>query len=394
MRLASTLRRNRHAEPLPGVIGTARLDRHTKRLTARLQPGDVAVIEHVDLDSASADALVAAGVAAVVNASASISGRYPNLGPEILLDAGIPLLDDVGPEVFGMLRDGETVRLHDGGVYRGEQFLVAGQEQDVASVAQALTQARTGLTTQLEAFAANTVEHLLEDRDLLLDGAGVPDITTALEGRPAVIVVRGHDYRDDLTALRPYIRDQRPVLIGVDGGADALLEAGLRPDLIVGDLDAVSDDALGSGAEVVVRADPDGRARGLERVQDLGVPAVLFPAAGTSQDVAMLLADSKGATLLVAVGSHTTLVEFLDQGRPAMASSFLTRLRVGGTLVDAKAVSRLHRRQISVWPLLLLVLSTLLVMAAAAYVSSAGSADGALVTQWWHDLRSWLDGLF
>jgi uncharacterized membrane-anchored protein len=266
--------------------------------------------------------------------------------------------------------------------------------QDADTVGAAMAEARAGLATQLEAFAANTMEYLLKERDLLLDGVGVPEIRTALEGRHVLIVVRGYDYREDLAVLRSYIREYRPVLLGVDGGADALLEAGLVPDLIVGDMDSVSDEALVSGAEVVVHAYADGRAPGLERVQDLGVPAVVFPAAGTSEDVAMLLADEKGASLIVAVGTHATLVEFLDKGRQGMASTFLTRLRVGGKLVDAKGVSRLYRRQISVWALMLLVLATVVAMAAAVYVSVAGQAYGDLVADWWADIRFWFQGLF
>jgi uncharacterized membrane-anchored protein len=394
MRLVNTLRRNRQVEPLPGTIGVARLDRRTKHLTGRLQPGDIAIIDHVDIDRVSADALVARGAAAVVNVAPSISGRYPNLGPEILLAAGIPLLDHVGAEVFGLVQEGDVVRLHDGALHRGDKLLVTGDAQDAETIGAAMAEARAGLATQLEAFAANTMEYLLKERDLLLDGVGVPDITTQLEGRHALIVVRGYDYREDLAVLKPYIREYRPVLIGVDGGADALLEEGFMPDLIVGDMDSVTDEALSTGAEVVVHAYADGRAPGLERVQDLGVPAILFPAAGTSEDVAMLLADEKGASLIVAVGTHATLVEFLDKGRQGMASTFLTRLRVGGKLVDAKGVSRLYRRRISVWSLLLLVLATIAAMAAAVYVSTAGQAYGELVADWWADARSRFQGLF
>jgi uncharacterized membrane-anchored protein len=394
MRLVNTLRRNRQVEPLPGTIGVARLDRRTKHLTGRLQPGDIAIIDHVDIDRVSADALVARGAAAVVNVAPSISGRYPNLGPEILLAAGIPLLDHVGAEVFGLVQEGDVVRLHDGALHRGDKLLVTGDAQDAETIGAAMAEARAGLATQLEAFAANTMEYLLKERDLLLDGVGVPDITTQLEGRHALIVVRGYDYREDLAVLKPYIREYRPVLIGVDGGADALLEEGFMPDLIVGDMDSVTDEALSTGAEVVVHAYADGRAPGLERVQDLGVPAILFPAAGTSEDVAMLLADEKGASLIVAVGTHATLVEFLDKGRQGMASTFLTRLRVGGKLVDAKGVSRLYRRRISVWSLLLLVLATIAAMAAAVYVSTAGQAYGELVADWWADVRFWFQGLF
>jgi uncharacterized membrane-anchored protein len=378
----------------PGVTGTARLDRRTKLLTPRLRPGDIAVVDHVDLDRVSADALVASGVAAVVNAAPSTSGRYPNLGPQILVAAGIPLVDGVGGEVFARVREGSPVRL-DGGTLLADDgtVLARGQVQDADRVAQAMADARTGLSTQLEAFAANTMEYMKRERGLLLDGVGVPDVATRIEGRHALVVVRGYDHKEDLAALRPYIRDHRPVLIGVDGGADALLEAGYAPDLVVGDMDSVSDAALTSGAEVVVHAYPDGTAPGLARVRELGVPAVLFPAAATSEDVALLLADEKGAQLIVAVGTHATLVEFLDKGRGGMASTFLTRLRVGAKLVDAKGVSRLYRSRISAGALLLLVLAALVAVAAALAVSAPGRMWLAEVPGRWPGLLSWLEGL-
>jgi uncharacterized membrane-anchored protein len=386
--------RNRQAERLPGITGTARLDRRTKKLTTRLRPGDVAIIDHVDIDRVSADALVACKVAAVVNAAPSTSGRYPNLGPEILLAAGVPLLDAVGPDVFSAVDEGDEVRLDGDRLYVGSREVATGCLQDADSISAAMAEARAGLHTQLEAFAANTMEYLLKERTLLLDGVGVPSIRTRLEGRHALVVVRGYDYREDLAVLRSYIREYKPVLIGVDGGADALLEVGLTPHLVVGDMDSVSDRALTSGAEVVVHAYADGRAPGLSRVQDLGVEAVVFPAAGTSEDVALLLADEKGASLIVAVGTHATLVEFLDKGRAGMASTFLTRLRVGGKLVDAKGVSRLYRSRISTWQLLLLVLATLVAMAAAIGVSPAGAAYGDLLEDQVRDLWFWVTGLF
>ncbi|MDX6199972.1 MAG: hypothetical protein QOJ79_3123 [Actinomycetota bacterium] len=379
---------------LPGVSGTARLDRRTKDLTKRLRPGDIAVIDHVDLDRVSADALVGRRVAAVVNAAPSTSGRYPNLGPEILLAAGIPLLDRVGTEVFAAVREGDVVRVDGDTAYVGEKVVAKGTPQDAGSIDAAMVEARAGLHTQLEAFAANTMEYLLKERALLLDGVGVPDVRTDFSGRHVLVVVRGYDYREDLAALRPYIREYRPLLVGVDGGADALLESGYRPDVIVGDMDSVSDDALRCGAEVVVHAYADGRAPGLQRVQDLGVDGVVFPAAGTSEDVALLLADEKGAVLIVAVGTHATLVEFLDKGRQGMASTFLTRLRVGGKLVDAKGVSRLYRQRISNWALVLLVASTLATMAAAVAVSSAGRAYTALFDDQVHSFWFWLTSLF
>ncbi len=386
-------RRTPPAAALPGISGVARVDRRTKSLTKRLQPGEIAVVDHLDLDRVSADALVACRPAAVVNAAPSTSGRYPNLGPEILLAHGIPLLDAVGPDLLSRVHEGDRVQLLGDRVLVDDQEVGRGTEQTPELVEEAMADARLGLAAQLEAFAANTMEYLLKERDLLLDGVGVPDIATDLQGRHALIVVRGYDYKQDLAVLRPYIREFKPVLVGVDGGADALLEAGYRPALIVGDMDSVSDRALRCGAEVVVHAYTDGRAPGRERVEALGVRPVLFPAAGTSEDVAMLLADERGASLIVAVGTHATLVEFLDKGRAGMSSTFLTRLRVGGKLVDAKGVSRLYRSRISAPSLVLLVLVALAAMTAALFVSTAGQAYSTLLRDQWDDLLFRLSSL-
>lgn len=388
-----TLRRNRNSDP-GRVLGTARLDRRTKRLVGRLRPGDIAVIDHVDLDRVAADSLVAVGVAAVLNAKPSVSGRYPNLGPEVLIAAGIPLLDDLGEGVFERIREGDQVRIEGNTVFAGDEPVAHGSLQDAETVAKAMADAREGLSVQLEAFAANTMDYLRQERDLLLDGVGVPDIETQMQGRHCLIVVRGYDYKADLDVLRPYIREFKPVLIGVDGGADALVEAGYTPDMIIGDMDSVTDDVLRCGAEVIVHAYPDGRAPGLPRVNGLGVPAITFPAAATSEDLAMLLADEKGASLLVAVGTHATLVEFLDKGRGGMASTFLTRLKVGGKLVDAKGVSRLYRQSISGSSLLLLVLSAIAAMASAVAVSTVGKAYLGVVAEWWDNFVFQLYRLF
>ncbi len=388
-----TLRRVRGGEP-GAVSGPVRLDRRTKRLATRLRPGDIAVIDHVDIDRVAADALVAAGVAVVLNAKPSISGRYPNLGPEVLVRAGIPLVDDLGEELFQALREGDQVRIDGGDVYLGEERVASGVRQNAESVAKARAEAREGLSVQLEAFAANTMEYLRQERELLLDGVGVPEVETPIAGRHCLIVVRGYDDQADLDVLRPYIREFKPVLIGVDGGADALVEAGYTPDLIVGDMDSVTDEVLRCGAELVVHAYPDGRAPGLARVEKLGLSAHVFPAAATSEDIAMLLADERGATLLVAVGTHATLVEFLDKGRGGMASTFLTRLRIGGKLVDAKGVSRLYRQGIPGSSLLLLVLAALAAMAAAIAVSTAGKAFLGVVAEWWDSLLFQLQQLF
>lgn len=389
----SVLRRRREPE-YEGIAGPARLDRRTKNLTKRLHPGDIAIIDHVDLDRVAAEALIACRPSAVVNASASISGRYPNLGPELLVEAGIPLLDAVGQGVIGRLPEGEWVHIEDDILYRGDKPVAVGTLLDKESVRAAMEEARAGLSEQIEAFAANTLEYIREERDLLLDGVGVPPIRTRMDGRQVLIVVRGYHYREDIAALRPYIREYRPVMIGVDGGADALLEAGYRPHIIIGDLDSVSDEALRSGAEIVVHAYRDGRAPGMERLNELGLDGVPFPATGTSEDIAMLLADDRGANLIVAVGTHATLVEFLDKGRAGMASTFLTRLRVGGKLVDAKGVSRLYRSRISTTSLLLMSLAALTTIAVTIRVSPLGQAYYHVYQAYWDSFVFWLQGIF
>jgi uncharacterized membrane-anchored protein len=391
MRLA-TLRRRHIDSELPGVIGTARVGRRTAALLPRLRAGDIAVLDQVDLDRAAADALVGAEVAGVVNARPMISGRYPNLGPEILVAAGIPVLDDVGTDVFGAVRDGARVRLDGDTLYAGETVLAQGVPQTPQTVADQLLEAKAGLTAQLEAFAANTVEFAKRERPLLLDGAGVPEIRTPLAGRQVVVVCRGYDYLRELAGLRDYLRETRPVLIGVDGGADALREAGYTPDIVVGRLEAVSDEVIRSAAEVVVHVDSAGRAPGLDRVLDLGADAVTFAAAGTSEDVALLLAHRHGAALIVAVGTRATLLELLDRDRGGMASTFLTRLTLGPALVDAQAVIRLHRGRITGRALLLLVFAALTVIAVVAAVTPTGRLYLAVLGGWWDDATGWLRG--
>jgi uncharacterized membrane-anchored protein len=386
--------RGRKVSDLPGVTAVARIDRRTKRLTKRLQPGEIAIIDHVDVDRVSAEALVACGVAAVVDVAAGISGRYPNLGPQILVEAGVPFVDNATQELFERIKDGDVVRVHEGVVYLDDDMAGKGDEQTIEAIEAAMAEARAGLTVQIEAFAINTMEYVRGEGKLLIDGVGVPEIRTNMEDRHVLIVVRGYHYKDDLATLRPYIREYRPVLIGVDGGADALLEAGYLPDVIVGDFDSVSTKALSCGAELVVHAYRDGRAPGLERVRQIGREAVIFPATGTSEDIAMLLADDKGAELIVAVGTHGTLEEFLDKGRSGMASTFLTRLRIGSKLIDAKGVSRLYRSRISTPQLLLLVIIALITMGVAIFASPIGQTWLNGLQDVWNAFIFWLVGLF
>lgn len=383
--------RQRSVASLPGVTGTVRMDRRTGSLLRRVQPGDIAVLDHLDLDRATAQALVGSGVVAVVDASPLISGRYPNLGPELLADSGVLMVDGVGPEVFARLRDGARARVHDGAVLIGEEPVVEGRGLGVPEVAILMEAARSGLATQLQSFAHNTTEFLRREQDLLLHGEGIPEVATRIEGRPVVVVVRGHDHHDDLRGLRRFIHEQQPVLLGVDAGADALVAEGHRPDLVVvgaeglgsagtGDEGStVSDKALRAAGEVVLHADRSGHAPGADRLDRLGVRQRRMTAAGASEDVALLLADVRGASLIVTVGTHATLDELLDRQRAGLASTFLTRLRVGPKLVDATSIPTLYAGRVRVWHLVLVLLAGLLALAVAVATTPVGS-------DWWSAL--------
>jgi uncharacterized membrane-anchored protein len=345
---------------------------------SRIEPGDVAVINHEDLDRVAAEALVRAGVAAVVNAAASISGRYPNLGPKILEEAGIPLVDGVGSLVLQKVREGEPVRLEGDRLFAGDRLLAVGTRQDRASILRDMEAARAAVDERFEGFARNTLEYMREERDLLFGGAGLPELRHALAGRHALVVVRGYGYREDLAALGSYIRDEKPVLVGVDGGADALLDAGYTPDIVIGDMDSISDVALEIlnrprrvPTDIVLHAYPDGRAPGRARLERLGIPHVEVRSAGTSEDVAFLLAHERRAELIVAVGTHGNLREFLDKGRPGMSSTFLVRLRVGEILMDAKGVARLYPSRARARDVVLLVGAVLAVLGLMLAVSPA-----------------------
>jgi uncharacterized membrane-anchored protein len=384
----SSLRRPRITDPA-AVVGTARADRRTRNLARRLSAGDIAVIDHVDIDQRSAASLVEAEVAAVINAAPSVSGRYPNLGPQVLINAGVPLLDNVGRDAFAEIGDGDRIRIVDDTVFRGDTAVACGTRQNASSVATALEASKVGLTSQLEAFSANAVEHLGRERDLLLDGAGVPELTTALAGRQVVVVVRAFDYATDIAGLRPYIKATRPVLIGVDAGADALLETGLRPDVVVTSADDISDRALLSGAELVYVAPRDGRQRTAERLERLGIRPVEFSVSATTEDAALLLAATADARLIVVAGSHGSVLEFLDRGRSSMASSFLTRTAVGSRLVDAKAAAAMYRNRLSGWWVTLVLLVAVLLVVAALLTTPAGQNAADSAQTWLRALYDW-----
>lgn len=393
MKMPALLSRN--TESLPGISGIARVDRNTARLLRRVGPGDIVVLDELDIDRITADALVDAGVLAVINASPSISGRYPNLGPEVIVANGITLLDSVGPDGYKKIKDGAKVRIDDGAVYAGERELASGTELSEAAISDRMIEARTGLAAHLEAFSGNTIEYIRTESPLLIDGIGVPDIDLQLEDRHVVVVADGPDHVTDLKNLKPFIKEYAPILIGVGSGADTLMKAGYRPDLIVGDPEDITSATLKSGAEVVLPADPDGHAHGLERIQDLGVGAMTFPATGAPADLALLLADHHGASLIVTVGAAASLDEFFDRGRrDNNPATFLTRLKVGTKLVDAKAVSTLYRSRVSGGAIALLILAALIAVIVAVVASNMGPEllDWAINT--WNSFAMWVQGLF
>ena len=333
------------------ITGRARLGRRTKDLVKRLGPEDVAIVDHADLDRVSAEELAETGVRAVVNVSPSTTGRFPNPGPLELVRAGIRLIDAPGAPLFEELSDGEQIRLEGAAIWRNGTVVARGTVLEAAALEDALAEQQSRVAHALESFAENTLLHLREEANTLSAGIELPPLETRFRDRHALVVARGPGYKSDLRMVRPYVREFRPVLVAVDGGADALREAGLSADVIVGDFDSVSDAALRSGAELVVHAYPDGGAPGAERLRRLGLPFTSVSAPGISEDLALLLAHEKGASLIVAVGTHFNLVEFLERDREGMASTFVTRLKVGESLVDAKGVSRLVSRRVGVWPL-------------------------------------------
>jgi len=389
MKMPALLSRN--ANTRPGVTGTARVDRDIDRLLRRVGPGDIVVLDVLDLDRMTADALVDANIAGVVNASPSISGRYPNLGPEVLVANHIALIDNAGPEVFKKLKDGAKIRLHNGGVYSGDRRLIHGVERTEEEIADLMHDAKTGLVAHLEAFAGNTIEFIRSESPLLIDGIGIPDIDVDVYRRHVVVVSDGPGAGDDLKALKPFIKEYQPVLVGVGAGADILQKGGYRPQLIVGNPDQMTAEVLKCGAQVVLPADADGHANGLERIQDLGVGAMTFPAAGSAADLALLLVDHHGAALIVTAGHSATIEEFFDRSRQqSNPSTFLTRLKVGEKLVDAKAVATLYRNHISGGAIAMLILAVLVAIIAALWVSQADTVVIDWILDYWNRFSLWV----
>jgi uncharacterized membrane-anchored protein len=349
--------------------GRARLGRRTKSLVSRLGPDDVAIIDHQDIDRVSAEELLESGVRVVVNVAPSQSGRFPNPGPLLLVRGGVRLIDAPGAPLFDKLSDGDDVTVRGSSLFRNGTCVANGRTLGAEELGRALAEQKGRVTEALEGFAENTLQYLRDEGRLLAEGVDFPPLETRFRERHALVVARGPGYKRDLAIVRPYVRDFKPVVLGVDGGADALLAAGTKPDVIVGDMDSVSDAALGCGAELVVHAYRDGVAPGAARLERLGLRYATVSAPGISEDVALLLAFEKGAELIVAVGTHFNLIEFLERDRAGMSSTFVTRLKVGDLLVDAKGVSRLVSREVGLWPFVLLATAGLGAVVAAIAAS-------------------------
>jgi len=386
-RIPDLLSRRNGAGASEAIECTARLGRRTKHLVRRLAPGDVAVIDHVNIDRIAAEELIATGVGVVINASPSSDGRYPNAGPLLLAQAGVTLIDVEEGDPFELLADGDRVKVDGGVVVAGEDEVLRGHVLGVEELERRRDEQLQRVDEALAEFAENTVAHVRQETDLLTGSVEFPPTRASFRDRHVLIVVRGDRHRRDLKALRAYVRDVRPLIVAVDGGANGVLEAGMKPDVILGDMDSAGDEALRCGAELIVHAYPDGRAPGRERLLELGLDHTLLPAAGTSEDVAMLMAYEKGAALIVSVGAHFNLIEFLDRKRGGMSSTFLTRLRIGEKLVDAKGVSRLYNPSSPFGPLVLF-LAAFTVLLAIVVITSPALND--LVQLTWLKVKIWL----
>ncbi len=353
------------------MTGVCRVDRDPRVLAGRLRRGDIAVIDRVDLDRATAALLASTGVSAVVNAARTVSGRHPSLGASVLLDAGVVLVDDVGTDALSLLRDGERVTVDGASVHRGDRVVVSGRRQDADEVARAGEAAEAGLATQMEAFAATAAEYVRREHLVLLEPGAVPTLAS-LRGRDVVVVAPGPEHRDDLVALRPFVREFRPAVIAVDEAADTVLALGMPLDVLVGDLGEVSDQAIRHASHVVVRLEHEGTTPGLARVDRMGLTRTTVTTSVRPADLALLMADDSEVRTLVSAGADRTVTAMLDSGRAEAAAAFVTRLRVGSRLLDAQAVAALHRPRISAWLVALLLVTAVLVLAAAAWLTPVG----------------------
>ena len=379
---------------LPGITGTARVGTPTSTVLPRLQPGDIAVIDHLDLDRDTATALVEAGVRAVVNAAPMISGRYANLGPEVLAEAGVLLVDRIGRDGLDRIEDDHEVRLHDGVVYaaHGEgpgTEIATGRALDLDRLRGEMDRDQSGLIAQIDTLTQSAGDFLRREQDLLLGGRGLPQLTTKLDKRPVVVVAEAD--HASLQAIRPFVREQAPVVIAVGAAADDLLGLSWAPDVVIitaGEPRSVpSADALRIATDVVLVAP-----RGSSLAEQATIEAVatsaphLVDTSASAEGVALLLADDNGAALVVGVGLHTRLEDFLDGQRDGGAGTFATRLKLGDRLVDAAAVRSLYTGRAGSGQVVLVALAGLVALLAAIAVTPTGQ-------DWAQGIIDYLQGL-
>ncbi|WP_159540346.1 putative cytokinetic ring protein SteA [Aeromicrobium sp. 9AM] len=377
---------------MTGVVGTVRFARRDSDV-ASLREGDIAVVDHPELDSRQAQELIDRRVRAVLNAARSSSGRVPNVGPQMLSHAGILLVDIASDAVWSKLKNGERVRIEDGKILRDEILVVAGTELDESRTATALADAESGLATRLDSLAANATDHIQREQTMLLDGARVPRIRTKLRGRAVVVVSKAYDDEADLRGLRRYIRDDDPVLIGAGAGADVLLKAGYVPAIVVGHLDNLSDAAIRAAGEVVVTTS-SGTVDTPERLERHGKEVVTFVSTGADDDLAIVLADTNEAAVIVHVGAPATLSKFLERPPSEVARMFVARLRAGSKIVDAKAVNHFTSQRFAMWPVLLLLAAGVAAVAVAIAVTPVGNDWFDSLGDRLADLGTWIKGLF
>lgn len=346
--------------------GNISIDKRTKDLAKRIKPNEIALIDHKDIDEVAANSLVDAKIKAIINLGPSISGKYPNKGPDILLDNGIFIVDALDIDLMNILSEGDFIEVDENGdILKDNIFICKANIIDKSKVKELISYAYEHISEELEKFIDNTIEYAKKEKGMILGDIIIPRLKTKFKGKQVLIVVRGQNYKEDLLTIKSYIDEVSPILIGVDGGADAILEFGLIPDLVVGDMDSISDECLRKAKEIVVHAYPDGRAPGLQRIQDLNLESIVLPSPGTSEDIAMLIAYENQAELIVAVGTHSNIIDFLEKGRNGMGSTFLVRLKIGYKLIDARGVNLLYKGSLKikyVWWLFIAALFPILIL--------------------------------
>lgn len=327
------------------ISGKVRCGKLTKHLIPFLCPGEIAIIDHQNLDSVAANGLIERKVKAIINCSSSFTGQYVTYGAKAILDQGIPLFDFIGPiDLFSQVKVGEKLMIADGFLLfnqNGERLDGMLHQVTEGKWVELITKAQGKMPEVFSEFIDNTLGFILHEKSAFLQGLPPIPIQTKMDGRPVVVVIRGKHYKEDLTSILPFIKKENPVLLGVDGGADAFLELDLVPDIIVGDMDSVSREALRQATDVIVHAFQGGFAPGEKRVRGYGIPYYLLPAPGVSEDVAMLLAYEHRARLIVGIGYHSCMLDFLEKGRKGMGSTLLVRMKIDDRFIDARGINQL-----------------------------------------------------